>query len=90
MINGSYFMRIGRGLERRAIAVLDAVFEYSERRRQRRQLAALDDRLLRDIGLSRADVERALRPERPWAGFRAPRLSTLFRSRRPRVGSATP
>jgi uncharacterized protein YjiS (DUF1127 family) len=29
-----------------------------ERRRQRAALMALDDRLLKDIGLSRADVER--------------------------------
>jgi uncharacterized protein YjiS (DUF1127 family) len=30
---------------------------WQERARQRRHLQALDDRLLRDIGLSRADVE---------------------------------
>lgn len=29
-----------------------------ERRRQRRALLAMDDRLLKDIGLSRADAER--------------------------------
>jgi uncharacterized protein YjiS (DUF1127 family) len=29
-----------------------------DRTRQRRALALLDDRLLRDVGLSRADVER--------------------------------
>ncbi len=29
---------------------------WSERARQRRQLAALDDRMLKDIGLTRADV----------------------------------
>lgn len=31
---------------------------WSERRRQRRQLRRLGDRILKDIGLSRADVER--------------------------------
>lgn len=37
----------------------------AERNRQRRALARLDDRLLRDIGLSRADAETELR-EPPW------------------------
>ncbi len=31
---------------------------WSERRRQRRQLRRLGDHILKDIGLSRADVER--------------------------------
>ncbi len=35
-----------------------------ERARQRRQLRRLDDRLLKDIGLSRADVEREA--DKPW------------------------
>jgi uncharacterized protein YjiS (DUF1127 family) len=30
---------------------------YAERARQRRAIARLDDRLLRDIGLSRTDVQ---------------------------------
>jgi uncharacterized protein YjiS (DUF1127 family) len=33
---------------------------WQGRARQRAHLAALDDRLLRDIGLTRADVEREL------------------------------
>jgi len=37
--------------------VLDVVFGWLERSRQRRHLAELDDRLLRDIGISRAEVE---------------------------------
>lgn len=66
MINRAYFREIGHALERLAIAAADALFEYAELRRQRRQLAALDERLLRDIGLSRADVEREYRrPLRP-------------------------
>ncbi|WP_447895018.1 DUF1127 domain-containing protein [Vreelandella sp. GE22] len=37
--------------------------KYRERRRSRRQLLTLDDRLLRDIGMSRAQVNReAKRP----------------------------
>ena len=34
------------------------VVAWQERARMRRGLAAMDDRLLRDIGLSRADVHR--------------------------------
>jgi uncharacterized protein YjiS (DUF1127 family) len=34
------------------------VLIWLERRRDREILAALDDRMLRDIGISRADVER--------------------------------
>lgn len=35
---------------------VDAVLTWQERGRQRRQLMRLDDHLLRDIGLTRADV----------------------------------
>lgn len=38
-----------------AIALLHT---WQERTQQRQMLAALDDRMLRDIGLSRADVTR--------------------------------
>lgn len=38
--------------------VLDILLTWQERARERRRLLMLDDRLLRDIGLSRADVER--------------------------------
>jgi len=44
----------GEGLVGRAVAVL---FAWYERARQRRHLSALDDRMLKDIGLTRADVE---------------------------------
>ena len=36
---------------------VDALLSWTDRTRQRRHLAELDDRLLRDIGISRADVE---------------------------------
>ena len=36
-----------------------------DRARQRRALAGLDDRMLKDIGISRYDVEREIR-KRPW------------------------
>jgi uncharacterized protein YjiS (DUF1127 family) len=37
---------------------VDMLLEWHERSRQRRALMALDDRLLKDIGISRADAER--------------------------------
>jgi uncharacterized protein YjiS (DUF1127 family) len=40
------------------------IFAALERQRTRRDLACLDDRMLRDIGLSRYEVELELR--RPW------------------------
>ena len=39
------------------VRLVDNVAIARERRKQRRALARLDDRLLRDIGLSAADVE---------------------------------
>lgn len=42
----------------RLAAVLDLVETWLARRRQRLDLAELDDRLLQDIGLTRADVAR--------------------------------
>ncbi len=38
-------------------ALLDTVARWQDRRRQRLALAALDEHMLRDIGLSSADVE---------------------------------
>jgi uncharacterized protein YjiS (DUF1127 family) len=35
----------------------DTFFAWQQRTEQRRRLAQFDDRMLRDIGLSRADVE---------------------------------
>jgi uncharacterized protein YjiS (DUF1127 family) len=40
-----------------AIVLADALSDWRERIRQRHTLARLDDRLLRDMGLTRADVE---------------------------------
>jgi uncharacterized protein YjiS (DUF1127 family) len=37
-------------------SALRSLLTWSERARQRRALLALDDRLLKDIGLSRSDV----------------------------------
>lgn len=45
-------------LTRGALLAATRVLGWQDRARSRRQLADLDDRLLRDIGLSRADVSR--------------------------------
>lgn len=38
--------------------LVDMYFDWRERSRQRRHLAGLDHHMLRDIGLSRADVDQ--------------------------------
>lgn len=43
------------------VGVFDLLQAWQERARQRRQLAALDDRMLRDIGVSTSDVEHETR-----------------------------
>jgi uncharacterized protein YjiS (DUF1127 family) len=39
-------------------ALIERILTWQERARQRRALESLDDRMLKDIGLSRADVMR--------------------------------
>ncbi len=46
------------GLARLPLAILETLLVWQERDQQRRHLAALDDRMLRDIGISRADAAR--------------------------------
>lgn len=50
-----------RGLGTEVIAVLDRLFEapfvWAERAAERRHLAELDNHLLRDIGLTKADID---------------------------------
>jgi uncharacterized protein YjiS (DUF1127 family) len=50
-----------RALDRAATAVLTAVFDSRRRVAERRMLASLDDRMLKDLGLSRSDVQHEIR-----------------------------
>ena len=45
------------GVQGFLVSASDAFFRYGRRIRERRTLARLDDAMLRDIGISRADVE---------------------------------
>jgi len=58
--SGSYFVRPSRGKAGTGFVtrLFDRVFGWLDQARQRRHLGELDDRLLRDIGLSRAEVEQ--------------------------------
>jgi uncharacterized protein YjiS (DUF1127 family) len=60
--SGSYFVRPTRAKTARGSVtrLFDGVLVWLERARQRRHLGQLDDRLLRDIGLSRAEVENEI------------------------------
>ena len=44
------------GLGRAVLAAVQTLMHWGERRRQRQALAGLDDAMLKDIGLSRADA----------------------------------
>ena len=55
---------VAHTLQRFASNVFATVLEWQERARQRYRLAELDDRMLKDIGLSRADVTREV--EKPF------------------------
>ncbi len=45
-------------LARLPFAILETLLVWQERDQQRRHLASLDDRLLSDLGISRADAAR--------------------------------
>lgn len=55
----SEWLRAGlRLLTLDAVAILDTLSEWQQRANDRQCLRTMDDRMLSDIGLSRADVER--------------------------------
>ncbi len=45
------------GVKFAIVRLFELLIEWQERERQRHHLRELDDRLLRDMGISRADVE---------------------------------
>lgn len=58
----------------RFTGIVTHIEDYLEQRRQRRELLALDDRMLKDIGLSVADAERIAGEPLP-----SKRVSTIMR-----------
>jgi len=54
---GEFARRVTRTLN----AASDTFLDWQERHRQRRALSKLDDRMLRDIGISRADADSEYR-----------------------------
>jgi uncharacterized protein YjiS (DUF1127 family) len=60
--SGSYFVRPTRTKANNGLVtrLFDHLFTWLDRARQRRHLGELDDRLLRDIGLSRAEVDHEI------------------------------
>jgi uncharacterized protein YjiS (DUF1127 family) len=64
MRNEAFSSAAGRSVSSAVGRAFSFVFEALERQRTRRDLDGLDDRMLRDIGVSRYDVEIELR--RPW------------------------
>ena len=63
--SGSYFVRPSRGKAGAGFVtrLFDQVLSWLDHARQRRHLGELDDRLLRDIGISRSEVDHeASRP----------------------------
>jgi uncharacterized protein YjiS (DUF1127 family) len=64
----------------RALLPWDMFFSVMTRRKTRFLLSALDDHLLKDIGISRGEIERIARTQR---GTPHPRLPNSTRGERP-------
>ncbi len=58
---GAWWRAGGRLLRREAKTLVTALLKAQTVARQRRELARLDDRMLRDIGLTRAQAEQETR-----------------------------
>jgi uncharacterized protein YjiS (DUF1127 family) len=57
----SWVLALVRKLDRGVTAVLGAIYDSRQRVAERHLLASLDDRMLKDLGLSRCDVEYEIR-----------------------------
>ena len=67
--------------------LVDRMLGWLRDRAERRSLARLDDRTLRDVGLSRADIDREY--EQPfWAPIDVAALEMVRRRSGPRLGRA--
>jgi uncharacterized protein YjiS (DUF1127 family) len=53
-------VKAARWLDRAAVRSVDLMYDWRARAVEREVLRSLDDRILRDVGISRADVEREL------------------------------
>ena len=60
----TFISRTCQAQPRTLTELIDLLFFWGERARQRKSLAKLDDRMLRDIGLTRFDVAREV--EKPF------------------------
>lgn len=61
LLRGQLFPFRHLGVGSLAAALLQGLLCWQERSSQRRHLAGLEDRLLRDVGLSRADIDQEVR-----------------------------
>lgn len=61
---GAVIASLWAAIERRLIAFFESLAAWQDRAAQRHHLSQLDERMLRDIGLSQADVRREL--EKPF------------------------